>query len=415
MKIAAALLAATLSAQAASLDAAAQAVNQLGIDLHRKLPAAGNVCISPYSIQSALAMTYAGADGATRAEMEHVLHYKKNGAKIHDSFAALRSDLDDAVKKSAKRASDSKKWGGPSEPIVLNVANRLFGQSGYDFSKSFTTLVKAKYGAPMALMDFKTNSAGATREINEWISTETKKRIQNLIPQGALDRETRLVLTNALYFKAPWSSEFSESLTKAEVFHISDDRMVKVPTMIDQSNFRYMKAADFSAVAIPYSGGDLQFIVLVPDELDGIRKVESKLTAEALAACAKAEPRDIILHLPKFKIEPPAMPLGDHLQALGMKTAFDKPAGSADFSGIAPRKPDDYLFISQVFHKTFIALDEKGTEAAAATAVIVARAVSEPMEKPKPLEVRADRPFLFAIQHIPSGACLFLGRVTDPR
>jgi serpin B len=167
-------------------------------------------------------------------------------------------------------------------------------------------------------------------------------------------------------------------------------------------------------VSIPYVGSDLQFVVLLPDDVNGIGSLEKKITSAMLAECAKLERRELDLYLPKFKFEPPTLNLGSTLQALGMKTAFDQPPGSANFDRMAPRKPRDYLYISAVFHKTFIAVDEKGTEAAAATAVVMARATG--MRNPaKPLEVKIDRPFVYAIQHVPSGTCLFVGRVTDPR
>jgi serpin B len=181
------------------------------------------------------------------------------------------------------------------------------------------------------------------------------------------------------------------------------------------ARFGYAKREGFTAVTVPYLGDDLQFLVLLPDEINGLRAVESKLTAEVLAGCAKLEARDIDLHLPKFKLEPPTIALAEKLQALGMKSAFNIPQGSANFDKIAPRKPTDYLYISNVFHKTFIAVDEKGTEAAAATAVVMMQATSMRGPKPSPVEVKVDRPFVYAIQHVPSGVCLFLGRVTDPR
>jgi serpin B len=178
--------------------------------------------------------------------------------------------------------------------------------------------------------------------------------------------------------------------------------------------FGYAKREGYSAVSLPYAGNDLQFLVLLPEDVNGLRAFESKLSAEMLAQCAKLEERDVDLHLPKFKIEPPTITLAEKLEALGMKTAFNQPTGSANFDRMAPRKPDDYLYISQVFHKTFIAVDEKGTEAAAATAVAMMAATAL-RERPPPIEVKVDRPFLYAIQHVPSGVCLFLGRVTDPR
>src|SRR5437879_13746090 len=176
-----------------------------------------------------------------------------------------------------------------------------------------------------------------------------------------------------------------------------------------------MKRDGFTAVSLPYSGGELQFLVLLPDEVNGLRTVEAKLTADILAQCAKLEKHDVDLSLPKFKFEPPSIALAEKLEALGMRTAFDRPPGSANFDKMAPRKPNDYLYISNVFHKTFIAVDEKGTEAAAATAVVMMRATAMRGPKPPPIEVKVDRPFIYAVQHVPSGVCLFLGRVTDPR
>jgi serpin B len=180
-------------------------------------------------------------------------------------------------------------------------------------------------------------------------------------------------------------------------------------------HFGYAQREGYTAVSLPYTGGDLQFLVLLPDDVDGLHALESKLTSEMLAECANLETRDVDLHLPKFKIEPPTIALAEKFEALGMKTAFDQPPGSADFDRIAPRKPNNYLYISQVFHKTFIAVDEKGTEAAAATAVAMMGTSALRQPPPPAIEVRVDRPFIYAIQHVPSGTCLFLGRVTDPR
>jgi serpin B len=182
----------------------------------------------------------------------------------------------------------------------------------------------------------------------------------------------------------------------------------------EDRQFGYAKREGFTAVSLPYIGNELQFLVLVPDEVNGLRALESKLSTQMLSQCAKLEPHDVDLTLPKFKFEPPTIALSDKLQALGMHSAFDQPSGSANFDRMAPRNPKDYLYISQVFHKTFIAVDEKGTEAAAATAVAM-MAGSAMIERPEPIEVKVDRPFIYAIQHVPSGTCLFLGRVTDPR
>ena len=410
------ILSVAISLRAADFDLAATATNQLGVDLHHQLAAGDdNLCVSPYSIQSALAMTFAGADGETRSEMMRVLHFPKNGDAIHQSFSALQKSLDEMAAQSAAVVERARKFGGPSEPITLAVANRLFAQTGYNFRDKFRTLVQIYYGAPFEPLDFRKDASGATQHINKWVAEQTHNRIRDLIPAGALNEMTRLVLTNAIYLKAPWVHEFNERVTKPQAFHVRGGAPVDVATMRRQDRqFGYAKREGFAAVSLPYVGNDLQFLVLVPDEVNGLRALESKLTAELLTQCAKLEAHEVDLSLPKFKFEPPTILLGEKLQALGLKSAFDQPRGSANFERIAPRKPNDYFYISQVFHKTFISVDEKGTEAAAATAVAMATA-SAMIKKQPPVEVKVDRPFIYAIQHVPSGACLFLGRVTDPR
>jgi serpin B len=419
MKICAAIICALSIrlANAADFDLAAKATNDLGIDLHRKLATGDdNLCLSPYSIQSALGMTFAGADGDTRTEMARVLHFPSDGDAIHASFAALYGSLEEMAKKTATVAEHSKKIGGPSEPITLAIANRLFAQNGYDFRNAFRDLVKKFYGAPFEPLDFKKNPERERQYINKWVADQTRDRIRDLIPVNGVDATTRLVLANAIYLKAPWANEFSDAFTKAKPFHVHGGATVDVPTMNNVKRFGYAKQNGFAAVALPYSGNELQFLVLLPDDVKGLRELESKLTTEMLTQCAKLETkRDVDLSLPKFKFEPPTIPLSDKLKALGMKTAFDEPKGSANFERIAPRKPSDYLAISEVFHKTFIAVDEKGTEAAAATAVAMMAMARMQSPPPPPIEVKVDRPFLYAIQHVPSGACLFIGRVTDPR
>jgi serpin B len=412
-----AAIAAFTSLHAADFDLAAKATNELGVDLHRQFARGDeNLCLSPYSIQSALAMTFAGADGDTRTEMARVLHFPNDGDAIHASFAVLYGSLEEMAKKTATIAEHSKKTGGPSEPITLAIANRLFAQNGYDFRNAFRDLVKTFYGAPFEPLDFKKNPERERQYINKWVADQTRDRIRDLIPVNGVDATTRLVLANAIYLKAPWGNEFSDAFTKAKPFHVHGGATVDVPTMNNIKKFAYAKQNGFTAVALPYSGSELQFLVLLPDEVKGLRELESKLTTEMLTQCAKLETkRDVDLSLPKFKFEPPTIPLSDKLKALGMKTAFDMPKGSANFERIAPRKPDDYLAISEVFHKTFIAVDEKGTEAAAATAVAMMAMARMQSPPPPPIVVKVDRPFIYAIQHVPSGACLFIGRVTDPR
>jgi serpin B len=399
-----------------SFDAAAKATNDLAVDLHRELAKGEhNLCISPYSIQSALAMTFAGADGDMRTEMARVLHFPSDARAVGASFASLQHSLQEMKPKTAELVKKSKEFGGPSEPITLNVANRLFAQKDYDFRQGFLSLVKKDYGAAFEPLDLAANPAAAAQHINKWVADQTGDKIRDLIPVEALNKLTRLVLANALYLKAPWSNPFSEKATQPESFHVRGGGPVNVPMMRKTARFGYAKREGFTAVSVPYAGNDLQFMVLLPSDVNGLRTLESKLTADLLAECAKLEEQDVDLHLPKFKLEPPTIALAEKLQALGMKSAFDIPRGSANFDKMAPRKPNDYLYISNVFHKTFIAVDEKGTEAAAATAVVMMRATAIARPKPPPIEVKVDRPFVYAIQHVPSGVCLFLGRVTDPR
>src|SRR5206468_1680460 len=385
-----------------SFELAAKATNEVGVDLYRQLATgAENLCISPYSIDSALAMTFAGTDGETRNETARVLHFPNDGG-MPVSFSALQRSLEQMSAKTAELVKESKKFGGPSEPITLSIANRLFAQKGYHFREAYLSLVKQNFGGAFEPLDFVADPATATQRINKWVADQTRDRIRDLIPGGALDKTTRLVLANALYLKAPWANEFSENVTQPEPFHVHGSASVDVPMMRKtDKRFGYAKRDGYTAVSLPYAGDDLQFVVLLPDQVNGLHALESKLSGDTLASCAKLERRDVDLHLPKFKLEPPTITLAEKLEALGMKTAFDKPQGSANFDKMAPRKPDDYLYISQIFHKTFIAVDEKGTEAAAATAVAMMAATALRSPPPPPIEVKIDRAFVYAIQHVP--------------
>jgi serpin B len=409
------LLATVQTFASESTGTAAKAINSLGIELLSKTSKPDqNALLSPYSIQSALAMTYAGADGVTRAEMMKTLHYPTNDAELHGSFAAMQKALDEVVQKSKASSEQAKQWGATNDPITLTVANRLFGQAGYDFRLAFLDLVKDKYAAPFEPLDFIRNSSAATKHINDWVENQTQQRIRNLIPDGALNDLTRLVLVNAIYLKAPWAEPFFAGATRPQPFRLAGGNRVDVLTMTQKHSFGYEIRNGFSIVVIPYSSWDIQFVILLPDKANGLPALESKLTSELLASCTQAQAHELILYLPKFKLEPPMIPLSKELKSLGMTMAFDDPLGSANFDRIAPKRPSDYLYVSEVFHKTFLNLDEKGTEAAAATAVVIVYNGIAP-EPPKPLVVRVDHPFLFAIQHRSSGACLFLGRVVDPR
>lgn len=400
--------------ESATTSIAAKSINSLGIELLSKgTKPSENALLSPYSIQTALAMAYAGADGATRTEMANVLHYPKDEVEVHRSFAALRKSLDELGQASVRNAEEMKKYHATNDPITLTIANRLFGQSGYDFREPFLSLVKDNYDATFQPLNFIKNSAAATQRINDWVENQTRQRIRNVIPDGALNELTRLVLVNAIYFKAPWAEPFETVATKPGPFRVNGSKSVDVPMMMQRHEFSYCKGDGFSVLELPYSDYQFRFLILLPDKVNGLDTLETRLTPDVLAGSGKWEERDVTLYLPKFKLEPPVFALGKELQSLGMKSAFDKPVGSANFDRIAPRRPDDYLYVSEVFHKTFLNLDEKGTEAAAATAIhLKTLGIHEPK---KPIEVRVDHPFLFAIQHQPSGACLFLGRMVDPR
>jgi len=373
---------------------ASEATNALGSELLTEaLPPNTNALISPYSIQSALVMAYAGAAGVTKEQMAATLFYPPAGTL--ESFAALRPTM--------------AALGGEDSPITLTIADRLFGQVGYPFLSDYLSLLNEKFAAPLELADFIKSPRSAEKRINAWVEEQTRDRIKNLIPGGALTEDTRLVLVNAIYLKAPWAMSFSKSATADMPFQLTDGTRVDTPAMNQTETLGYLRGDGYVAVALPYKNPDLQFVVLLPEK--DLKSLEEKITATFLAGLTDLPKERVALTLPKFKLEPPLLSLSKALIKLGMPSAFNEPRGSADFSGIAPRQPNDYLYISEVFHKTFIEIDEDGTEAAAATAVVMMRALSMPAD---PFKVLIDRPFLFAIQHRPSGTCLFLGRVVDP-
>lgn len=413
---------------------AAKAINQVGLELFRNLGSktpGTNLVLSPYSIESALALVYAGSAGETRAEMAKALHFPADNAALQKSFAALRASLDEAAARGNKitqRAQSSEKiktvLNGlavelepePVKSLEWHVANRLFGQTGYAFRDSFLTLMRAGFAAPFEPRDFRREPEAARLAINGWVEEQTRQKIRDLIAPNGITRDTRLVLVNALYLKAAWEKTFNAKATIPAPFYVANQPVRDVPTMRQHNYYPYSDERDVTVVVLPYLGGDLQFTVLLPKPDVNLTTLATSLTPERLAGWARLRDANrstyLALHLPRFRTAGGTVQLGPALQKIGLRSAFDLPARSANFDGIAPRRPDDYLYISEVFHQTFIALDEEGTEAAAATAVIMMLGSSMP---PKPIEVRIDRPFLFAIQHRISGACLFLGRITDPR
>jgi serpin B len=392
------------------------AINALGLDLYRIQPGDGNLLLSPYSIQDALAMTYAGAAGDTRAEMQRVLHYPADDTALHGGFAELARELAQIQQDSAKAvaAGGGGKNHGPTTPIKLDVANQLFAQKGYGFRAPFLALVKDNYGAPLAQLDFANDPEKARSTINDWVHERTEGKINDLIPSGGITKGTRLTLANAIYLHAGWDNPFDKSSTQLSEFFIHGSESAMVPMMYQGAPHGYVHGDGYTAVSLPYAGGGLQFLILLPDERNGLAALEGKVTPALLAGCANLSPTEIDLFMPKFKLPPATLALADDLQKLGLKAAFDKPQGSANFDRMAPRTPKDYLCIGKVFHQAYLSLDEDSTEAAAATAVIVEEGDGA-AAPPERIEVRVDHPFIFAIQHVPSGECLFLGRVEDPR
>jgi len=417
MKLLFSLLGLTICASALATGSGsfALAINKFGLNLQREIARGDrNLCLSPFSIEIALAMVKAGAGGATRIEMENVLQLPRNDMDLFVSFDALTRSLAAAVTKSEEITHDSQKLGGPSEPITFQVVNRLFVQQGYTIRTSFLELIRDRYGGSLETFDFSEGVAPAADFINRWVSDQTRGRIRDLVPTAALNAGIRLLIADAVFLKAPWWQAFPIEATKLEPFLVFGRETYDVPMMVRRDVVGYVKHDGFTIVTIPYIGGDLQFVIVIPDVGSSLPVLEAQLSATLLAECVKLSPRDVIFHLPRFKVEPSPTSLTKELQKLGMRHAFDIPKGSANFGGIAPDTPSHYLFISDVFHETFISVNEQGTEAAAATAVSTAfgGALTTPSQ---PIEVKVDRPFFFAVQHVPSGACLFMGRITDPR
>ncbi len=423
---------------AASFDVAS-ATNQVGLDLYRRLAGAKpgeNLVISPYSIESALALAYAGADGSTRSEMSTALHLPVDDAAVDRAFAGLRTDLATAAAESAKvavarhRASrtpiyaimNGQRVELPEEPapaagIEWHEANRLFAQSGYAFRSSFLALLRDRYAAPFESLDFRHEDEKARSVINRWVEEQTREKILDLIPPRGVSPDTRLVLVNALYLKAPWHTPFEKIFTVPQPFHLTDSASREVPTMQQGGYLGYEHMTGLTVVSLDYLGRELQCLILLPDEGSSVSAVANKLSTADFARWSKLGKETgstlVALHLPRFRVAGVTVPLRPVLRRLGVTSAFDEPEGSANFERIAARRPEDYLKLSEVFHQTFLALDEEGTEAAAATAAAESYAGSAARQQP--VEVRVDRPFLFAIQHRASGTCLFLGRITDPR
>ena len=353
---------------------------------------------SPASIVTALTMTYAGAAGTTAEEMAAALHLSLPEEALHPAF----NSLDTLVE---SRSWEGKDHEGKDVGVLVKSANSLWGQQDMVFKQPFLDTLAANYGAGIRLVDYKTAAETARQAINDWVSAETAEKIPELIPQGTLDALTRLVLVNAIYLDATWASQFDPDLTQDGGFTTLDGEGVTAPMMRQSSSFPYGKGEGWQAVELPYLHNELAMLVVVPDQ-GRFAEVEARLASGLIseAAAGLQLGAEVNLTMPKFEFRTQA-DLNGSLRALGMETAFD-PA-TADFSRMTA---EEKLFVSDVIHEAYIAVDEEGTEAAAATAVVM-RTASAPLEI---VELRIDRPFLFALRDMETGALLFLGRVADP-
>jgi serpin B len=297
----------------------------------------------------------------------------------------------------------------------MTVANSLWGQDGAPLRPGFLDLLAGQYGCAANLVDFRSGSGAVRLAINQWVEDQTRYKIQDLIPSGSLDADTRLVLVNAVYFKGLWVMPFQRAATRDERFYLGNDGEVRVPLMHQDGEVRYLQGAGYQAVDLVYRGGDLSLLVLLPKRKNGLEDLEKRLSVQMLQVCAsQMVTRRVRVSLPRFKITWGTVNLRDHLTTLGMHLAFNR--HKADFSGINGRKPpdEDSLFLSAVLHKAFVEVHEEGTEAAAATAVLSPPTAAR-FSMPQPVPIfRADHPFLYAIRERKSGIILFLGRMADP-
>jgi serpin B len=378
---------------------AAQGVNAFAADLYAHLrDKPGNLIVSPYSISTALALTAAGAGGATRDEMHRVLHLPEP-EKLGPDFRALTAGV-------AAAPHD------PRHRPELSVANSLWVQGGHRWRKDYLARAREDFHAGLFDAEFEGHPEAARGRVNRWVEKETRDRIQELVPAGALDRDTRLVLASAIYFKARWMAEFKEGDTRPEDFTLADGRKVRAPLMHQRGAFVLRASDDFQVLRLPYHG-DAAMYVFLPRTHDGLPALERKLGAKELdlwAAPAKGGAQEVQVWLPRFKFAAPTE-LGGVLKEMGVREAFDPQR--ANFRGMTDHPQG--LCVTRVLHKAFVETDEAGTEAAAATAVVMSLATAAPGQPARGVaEFRADRPFLFVIRHETTGAVLFIGRVKDP-
>ncbi|MCX8066624.1 MAG: serpin family protein [Anaerolineae bacterium] len=379
------------------LEALVQGNTAFALDLYHRLRKAvdGNLFYSPYSISLALAMTYAGARGETERAMAQTLRFSLPQERLHPAFNAL-----DLALASRGQGAKGKDEGG----FRLRIVNAIWGQRGYPFLPEFLDVLAQNYGAGLRVVDFHQDPEAVRVLINDWVSEQTEGRIRDLIPPGVIDRLTRLVLTNAIYFNAAWAEPFDENLTQEGTFYLLDGTEVRVPMMRQSTQLGYVEGEGYQAVEIPYDGRELAMIVIVPQR-GQFETFEASLDSARLREILQSLTyREVNLTLPRFRVES-SFRLAEPLSEMGMKVAFTP--DEADFSGMDGSRA---LYIGDVLHKAFVSVDEKGTEAAAATAVVIkVTAIGL-----APVEVTVDRPFIFLIRDLQTGAVLFVGRVVDP-
>jgi serpin B len=362
------------------------------LNLYRELQEKeGNLFFSPHSISTALTMTYAGARGKTERQMAHALHLPLGQKPLHPAFATLQARL-----QAVQDRGD----------VRLSVANALWPQEGYPFLEEYLALAEQHYGVRINAVDFAGDAEAARSRINAWVEEKTDNKICDMISPGVLSALTRLVLVNAIYFKGNWASQFDPALTGEAPFRITPDRQVPVPLMTQEGPFSYAEGDRLQILEMPYIGDALSMIILLPRQVDDLAELEDALSPETLDQwTTNLREREVQVFVPRFKITA-QFRLDRALINLGMVDAFDM--GKADFSGMDGLKA--WLYIAAVLHKAFVEVNEEGTEAAAATAVVM-KMRSLPL--PPPI-FRADRPFLFLIRENRTGSILFLGRVVNP-
>ncbi len=380
------------SEDSAEVAALVQGNTQFALDLYRAtFSSQDNQFFSPYSISLALAMAYVGARGETEAEMARALRFADQ-SQLNPAFNAL----DQALRNRGQNLKEN-------ERFRLNIANATWGQKDFAFQSAYLDALAQYYASGLRIVDFKQSAEAARQTINQWVEQQTEDKIKDLLPQGSLDAMTRMVLTNAIYFNAAWMQQFRPESTRDGPFNKLDGSQVTVPMMRQTASLRYTSGAGYQAVELPYVGGEMSMLILLPDAGAFARWAQA-LDAESLAAIVDGlDHQRIELRMPRFTYES-KFALKDALQQLGMRQAFTT---EADLSGMTG-KPE--LFISDVFHKAFVAVDEEGTEAAAATAVVVG-ATAMPAE---PIPVTVDRPFVYLIRDVATGSVLFLGHVVNP-